>query len=319
MKNEPFAALQKELQPYLAIVERQLEDVDGSNDIPLFYDPIKYVLHLPAKRIRPLLVLLTADMLGVSPPLSAFAAAAVELLHNFTLVHDDIMDRDDWRRGQPTVHTKWDESTAILAGDGMMGLAFLKLLQSPQGDLRRMATEFARNMVVICEGQGKDKMFEGQRRVSEEDYLDMIARKTAALLQLSCELGVMVAEGSEEQISLAGEMGYALGMGFQIQDDILDVIADAQTLGKDIGSDFQMHKQTLLAIKLQKAYPQRDIFTLSLTDFRRLLQESAVLQETRASSEAYFNTAFANLKRFPQNEARRLLGRLMEFIRSRQW
>jgi len=319
MKNESFAALQKDLHPYVTIIERQLEDVDSSADIPLFYDPIKYVLQLPAKRIRPLLLLLTADMLGAPPEHSGFAAAAVELLHNFTLVHDDIMDRDDLRRGHPTVHKKWDESTAILAGDGMMGLAFLKLLQTPRGDLRRMAREFARNMVVICEGQGKDKMFERQQRVPEADYLDMIARKTAALLRLSCELGVMVAEGSEQQIRLAGDMGYALGMGFQIQDDILDVMSDAQTLGKDIGSDFQMHKQTLLAIKLQQRFPQRDIFALSLTDFRRLLQESAVLEETRASSQAYFNTAFANLERFPQNEARSLLRRVMEFIRSRRW
>ncbi len=312
-------ALQSELKPYLASVAGELNTIQTGEDIPYFYQPIRYVLALPAKRIRPLLLQLVAHTLGVAPEQSRYAAAAVELLHNFTLVHDDVMDQDDLRRGAPTVHKKWDVATAILAGDGLMGMAFQKLLASPRGDLVEMARRFAATMVVVCEGQGKDKMFEELDRVSEQEYLDMIGRKTAALLRLSCELGALLAEADQTAVKKAGDLGYALGMGFQIQDDLLDILADQRELGKDIGSDLERHKQTILAIKLAERMPEENVFALSLDDFRARLQETGVLQEVRAMSERYFETAFDNLSRLPQGQPRVILEHLAGYIRKRRW
>ncbi len=168
MKSPQAVLAGKKLAPYLEILEEELTRYHRDAAVPLFYDPIDYILQIPGKRIRPLLLLLSAGALGQDARQARFAAAAVELLHNFTLVHDDIMDDDALRRGMETVHKKWDLGTAILAGDGLMGLAFLKLLESPVGDIRSMARRFTETMLVICEGQGLDKMFEAGRAVTPQ-------------------------------------------------------------------------------------------------------------------------------------------------------
>ncbi len=304
---------------YLDLVEQELRIIEEHQPVSLFYDPIRYFLKIPGKRIRPLLVFLSAEIFGAAGKVSRFAAAAVEMLHNFTLVHDDIMDEDNLRRGQPTVHTKWDVSTAILTGDGLMGLAFQKLLQSPRGDLTEMSRRFVKTMLVICEGQGLDKMFEKRTTISEEEYLNMIGCKTAALLQLSCQLGGLVAGAEDDDIHGLGELGYALGMAFQIQDDLLDIIGGTDTIGKDAGSDLGMHKKTLPAIKLQSAYPDQDIFALNLHEFKALLRESGVLDEVTARYEAYFSQAEEKFQRLPAGESRDQLGNLIRFIRYRRW
>lgn len=304
---------------YLDLVEQELGIIEEQQPVTLFYNPIRYFLKIPGKRIRPLLVFLSAEIYGATPQEARFAAAAVEMLHNFTLVHDDIMDEDNLRRGQPTVHTKWDVSTAILAGDGLMGLAFQKLLQSPRGDLAEMSRRFVKTMLVICEGQGLDKMFEKRTTISRDEYLNMIGCKTAALLRLSCQLGGLVAGAGNEEVHLLGEMGYALGMGFQIQDDLLDIIGGTETIGKDAGSDLEMHKKTLLVIKLQAAYPDQDIFNLNLEAFKALLKESGVLDEVKAQYESYFSLAEEKFQQLPSGESRDRLLDLIHFIRYRRW
>jgi len=198
-------------------------------------------------------------------------------------------------------------------------MAFQKLLASPRGDVKEMARRFADTMVVVCEGQGKDKMFEEQSRVDEQEYLDMIGRKTAALLRLSCELGAMVAESDPQTVQHAGDFGYALGMGFQIQDDLLDVLSDQQVLGKDIGSDLERHKQTILVIKLSEIMPLKEVFDLTLEQFRARLEETGVLTAVQHMSDRYFDAAFENLRRLPENHARQILEHLATFIRKREW
>ena len=319
MKAAEKSDLMARLKPYQQIIEDELKNLSFNTEIPLFYEPIHYFLAIPGKRIRPLLVLLAAEMLGSSSERARFAATAVELLHNFTLVHDDIMDNDDTRRGQLTIHKKWDISTAILAGDGLMGFAFQELLKTPSVNVADMARRFTDTMIVICEGQGQDKMFEDQEQVAEQAYQEMISRKTAVLLQLSCELGAMAAEANEKTIKGLSEFGYALGMGFQIQDDLLDVMGDSSTIGKAVGSDLSMHKQTLLTIKLQKHFPQKDLFALPIKEFRELLKQSGVLQEVQNSYKNHFEHAYQILEDQPDNSAKELLSALIGFIQNRQW
>ena len=312
-------ALNTALAPYLEQIENGLRNLHLDSAIPLFYDPIRYFLDIPGKRIRPLLVLLSAEAWGQDTSHALPAALAVELLHNFTLVHDDIMDNDDTRRGQNTIHTQWDVATAILAGDGLMGLAFQALLQTPSGDVAAMARKFTEAMLVVCEGQGLDKMFETEPLVEPRRYLDMISRKTAVLIELSCELGAMVAGASAEAAATMRRFGHALGMGFQIQDDVLDITGDSATLGKAVGSDLHMHKQTILTIELQKRYPERTIFDLSVEAYMDLLHTSGVLQEAETMYSSHYETALTALETLPAGMAKNHLQTLTRFIRDRNW
>ncbi len=306
------------LKPLLEQLETRLLAIGINEKIPIFYDPIQYVLRLPGKRIRPLLTILANLTCGGKLDTAFYPALAVELLHNFTLVHDDIMDNDELRRGQPTVHKKWDVATAILAGDGLMGLAFKKLLECPQGDVLTMVRRFTDVMLIICEGQGLDKMFENQSQVSEAQYLEMIRRKTAVLIELSCELGALSARASEEMISSFKSFGYALGMAFQIQDDVLDIMADQKKLGKKVGSDWQMHKQTILSIRLRERLGN-DLSQFTFDEFKTELLQSGVLQEVQSLYQSYFVQAFEALQQLPQNDFNEKLRELTKLIQNRQW
>jgi geranylgeranyl pyrophosphate synthase len=311
--------LNEQLKPYLKLIDREINNLTAYQDVPLFYDPIRYVLDLSGKKIRPLLVMLSCGVCGGDSEQARFAAAAVELLHNFTLVHDDIMDNDETRRGKTTVHIRWDVNTAILAGDGLLGFAFQKLLQTPGDNNALLAERFTEAMIIICEGQGLDKMFEQQQNVSADQYLDMIERKTAALLRMSCELGAIVAGAPDDQVKKMYDFGHNLGMGFQVQDDILDVMADPDQLGKKVGSDFEMHKQTILTIKLQQKIGNKSFSRLNLEDYRAELQKSGVLDEIRHMNAQYFNAAREALNSFPDSDARKILSELTDRIQKRTW
>lgn len=311
--------LRKILGNYETVVEQEMSAITGNPEVSLFYDPIRYMLSLKGKRIRPLLTILCGLIFGSDVSKLRFSAAAVELLHSFTLVHDDIMDNDETRRGKPTIHVKWDLGTAILAGDGLMGLAFQKLLASPAGDQAAMARRFTETMIVICEGQGLDKMFEKTERVSREAYLNMIACKTAVLLELACELGGMVASAEHEDLQRLREYGYALGMAFQIRDDLLDVIADEDQLGKKTGSDLLMKKKTILTILLAEITNNQDFFDLPLDEFKKLLQQHSVLEQVEEMYQDYFTAAYLKLEELPRNEHTQNLRLLTDMIRDRDW
>jgi len=310
---------QKALETYHKIIEDEINVIEGNHKVSLFYDPIRYMLTLKGKRIRPLLTVLVANVFGVNPSVSKYAGVAVELLHNFTLVHDDIMDNDETRRGKPTIHIKWDLGTAILAGDGLMGFAFQKLLNTPSGDVAGMARRFTETMIVICEGQGLDKMFEGAESVALDAYLDMIARKTAVLIELSCELGGLVASVESENVRRLREYGYALGMGFQIQDDLLDVLADEDELGKKVGSDLQMRKKTILTIMLRELTGDDSFFDLDLQGFKKYLNQYNIINRVTEMYQTYFSTAYEKLSELPDNEHRNHLIELTDAIKNRTW
>jgi geranylgeranyl pyrophosphate synthase len=256
------------------------------------YEPIEYFLKLGGKRLRPLLTLLSAQAVGGSFRKAIPAAAAIELLHNFTLVHDDIMDQDSLRRGKATIHTKWNEAVAILAGDGLIGLAYRALLKTPRHKQHRVFEIFTNGVIKVCEGQAIDKEFEDREEVSLEEYFDMIQKKTGELIAISTEIGGIIGGGSEEQISALKGFGSAIGRAFQIQDDILDIVSSESVLGKDLGSDLAQGKKTFAIVTLKKNAPQdkweivRNILHRSHIDHNTLDIVKKILEEYKVLKDA---------------------------------
>ena len=254
---ENFAALRQELLTYL--------DRSRLSGSPRgLYAPIDYIMDMGGKRIRPLLALLAARLFQDSAQAALPVAAAVEVFHNFSLVHDDIMDESPIRRGQPTVHLKYDGSTAILAGDRMLIGAYQHLMQTPRPAVRpRLIEVFNRVATGVCEGQMYDMDFETRADVSIEEYLRMIELKTAVLLGGSLEMGALAAGASDVDAGRLYEFGRLIGIAFQLQDDYLDVFGAAEKVGKKVGNDILKNKKTFLYLKaLELADPaQRDALT----------------------------------------------------------
>ncbi|MDL2305194.1 polyprenyl synthetase family protein [Bacteroides sp. OttesenSCG-928-D19] len=234
----------------------QLQDEINSylSELPLtrspqeLYKPIQYILSLGGKRIRPVLMLMAYNLYeeDVKPILPS--AAAIEIFHNYTLLHDDLMDHADMRRGKTTVHKLWDENTAILSGDAMFVLAYQYMANSPR-HLNQMWTLFNLTALEICEGQQFDINFEKRNDVTEAEYIEMIRLKTAVLLAASLKMGAIQAGASEEDASLLYDFGINIGLAFQLKDDYLDVYGDPTVFGKNIGGDIASNKKTYLLIK----------------------------------------------------------------------
>lgn len=218
------------------------------------YDPIRYIMSLGGKRLRPLLTMLSYSLYKDDPETILRYAVAVEAFHNFTLLHDDIMDNAPLRRGKTTVHEKWNVNTAILSGDVMLVKVYDMFLDLEPGKLRKVLTLFNQCAAGVCEGQQWDMEFERKARVKETQYLNMIRLKTAVLLGFSLELGAVLGDAPAADCKLLREAGINLGIGFQLKDDLLDVYADKKKFGKQVGGDIIANKKTFLLIEaLDKA------------------------------------------------------------------
>jgi geranylgeranyl diphosphate synthase, type II len=213
------------------------------------YDPIRYTLEAEGKRMRPLLTLLGASLFTEQVACAIPAALGLELFHNFTLLHDDIMDKAPLRRGNPTVYTKWDVNIAILSGDAMYTESIRQMSKSPMDVLPLVLDVFTRTATEVCEGQQYDMDFEKEARVSIADYLRMIELKTAVLLGASLQIGALCGGTSPEESLELYEFGKQAGIAFQLQDDILDVYADSEKFGKTVGGDIVANKKTFLLLK----------------------------------------------------------------------
>jgi geranylgeranyl diphosphate synthase type II len=200
------------------------------------------------KRVRSALVLLSCEAVGGRAAAAVNAGAAIELMHNFTLVHDDVMDRARARRGRPTVHVAWDLNTALLTGDILLGHAYDLLQRSDAADLPHLTAAFTRGLLEVCEGQAMDLEFERRDDVTVDEYFTMIELKTGALLSLSCELGGLLGGGRPADLRALRRFGLSLGRAFQLQDDLLDVVADQARLGKPVGGDIVEGKRTYLLL-----------------------------------------------------------------------
>ena len=214
------------------------------------YEPIDYTLRLGGKRIRPTLLLAANALFGGREEEARNAALGIETFHNFTLLHDDLMDRSPLRRGQPTVFCKWDENTAILSGDTMFALAWRYFLHQPTPHLQEILQCFNETAIEVCEGQQKDMNFESCTldKVSLDDYLDMIRQKTAVLLAAALKIGALYAGAPSGEVDKLWQFGIHLGLAFQLQDDLLDGYGDTAVFGKKTGQDIRDNKKTFLPL-----------------------------------------------------------------------
>ena len=250
-------------------------------------NPINYVLSGKGKRLRPILTLFTAESFGGTKSESMPAALAVEILHNFTLVHDDIMDEDNIRHGKPTVHRKWDVGTAILSGDAMLSLALKMIQKSPQFN-EKLMTSFIDGLQAVCEGQAFDKEFETREIVTLDEYIHMIDLKTGYLIGLSAELGAISVGVNDDDVIKVREYGRLIGRAFQIQDDLLEIYSDSNNMGKSLESDLLLGKKTYLMIQAKESVPTelnsalelaQENFTAGLEKVRILLIDSGIRQK----------------------------------------
>jgi geranylgeranyl diphosphate synthase type II len=225
----------------------------GKNPVSL-YEPIRYLMALGGKRLRPMLTMLAYSLYKDDAKAIVPFAVAVEAFHNFTLMHDDIMDKAPLRRGKATVHKKWNVNTAILSGDVMLVKVYDMLLDLEAGKLKKVLTLFNKCASEVCEGQQWDMEFETTNGITESQYINMIRLKTAVLLGFSLEFGAVLAETSEEDQKALRDFGVNIGIGFQLKDDLLDAYADPKKFGKQVGGDIIANKKTYLLIKaLEKA------------------------------------------------------------------
>jgi len=213
------------------------------------YNPIKYMMNLEAKRIRPSLVLMACNVFNDHIESCKYPALAIEVFHNFTLVHDDIMDNSNMRRGQETVHIRWNPDIALLSGDAMVIKAYELLCQCPPKYLSLIFPVFNQTALQVCEGQQYDMDYENEENVSIQDYLKMVEYKTAVLIAASLKIGALIGNASKEDAASLYNFGKNIGIAFQLQDDMLDVFSDNKEFGKICGNDIVANKKTMLLIE----------------------------------------------------------------------
>lgn len=237
------------ISEYQQLIEQALKDKHYGTNPKELYEPVRYIMSLGGKRLRPVLVCLGCDFFGEPFEKAMHAALAVEIFHNFTLVHDDLMDNAPLRRNQQTVHEKWNGNTAILAGDAMVVAAYQELNKLDVKYLPLLISVFSQTALQVCEGQQLDMNYEKVQKVSIQQYLKMIELKTAVLVGASLKMGAIIGNAREEDANSLYEFGKHIGIAFQLQDDILDVYADEKKFGKQKGGDIIANKKTYLLLK----------------------------------------------------------------------
>jgi len=275
---------------YQQAFESALEDFNQDKSPQNLYQPIEYLLDLGGKRIRPFMTLMAAEAYGATFEKAMRAAMAVEVFHNFTLMHDDIMDKATLRRGKTTVHEKWDVNTAILSGDAMLIKAFQFLETYPNDIFQQLTRLLSKTAIEVCEGQQYDIDFETRPNTSEEEYIEMIRLKTAVLVGCALKMGAIIGKASERDQQAIYYFGIQLGLAFQLQDDYLDTFGDQDTFGKKIGGDILMEKKTILyhlALKTASESQRKILQSLlggniQMDEEEKIIKVKALFDETAA-------------------------------------
>ena len=251
------------IQDLQQIIEKAVKETNYPAEPKELYEPISYLMSLGGKRLRPALVLMATDLFNGDINEALSPALAVELFHNFTLMHDDIMDKAPLRRGKPTVHAKWNEAVAILSGDVMFVKAYQLMIKVKPQILSQVLEIFNQTATGVCEGQQIDMNFENRKQVSIPEYIEMIRLKTAVLLGGALKIGALIGEASENDAQHLYNFGENLGIAFQLQDDILDVYGDPEKFGKQVGGDIISNKKTYLLIKALELAKDENLIELN--------------------------------------------------------
>lgn len=282
------------------------------------YRPVKYILDIGGKRLRPAMVLLANELYGGDINEALKVALSVEIFHNFTLLHDDIMDNASIRRNKPTVHVKYDNNTAILSGDAMSIMAYEYLLQCESKNIMQIISLFTRTAVEVCEGQQYDMDFETSIDVTADEYIEMIRLKTAVLLACCFKTGSLVADAPQDDANLMYDFGINLGLAFQLQDDYLDAYGNQATFGKRIGGDIVSNKKTYLlinALKYAKGETANSLMSwINKTDFdeaekieaiKDIYQELGVVEINKQAIDQYYEKAIDCLKKLSLEDSKK--------------
>ena len=327
-------------------INKEILNLDWKREPYGLYEPIEYTLAAGGKRVRPQLAMIASQLFGGKDEEVLPAALALEVFHNFTLLHDDVMDKADVRRGRPTVHVKWNENTAILSGDQMLIEAYKLLSGVPADKLPKVLQLFNKMATEICEGQQYDVDFESQEQVAIDEYLKMIRLKTSVLLANALQTGAYIAGADERAQEVLYKFGIHIGLAFQIQDDILDVWGDPKTFGKAVGGDISCNKKTFVYLEavrrlgdeamrrkikgdearpateaksLEKWYSQvLEDNTEKIAAVKEIFEQLDVRTACEKVVEDYTRKALALLEQLPQNEATEQLRQLANKLNTRK-
>jgi len=312
-------------------VERYLRSFITEHKPQTLYHPAKYVLAAGGKRIRPVITLLACEAVGGDAANALHAGVGIEILHNFTLVHDDIMDHAMTRRGRLTVHKRWDENIALLSGDALLALAYRALLRTKSAHIQEICKIFTEGVVTICEGQALDKEFETRHRVHVNEYLLMIEKKTGKLVSVAAQLGAMIGNAAPSDLDALRQYGEYVGRAFQIQDDLLDIVADEKEFGKTIGGDLVEGKKTFLLLEalrrakgeqkkmLQRVFTNGGVPKKQVPAFRLIYEETGAMDSAKKRIEDDIVEAKNRLSALPSSVARETLRWMTDKLLNRKF
>ncbi len=297
-------------------IDEKLAKILDAKKPKSLYEPCSYILQSGGKHLRSYLVLLTAKATGGKFSQAYNAALSVEILHNFTLVHDDIMDSAEKRRGRDTLHIKYDISTAILAGDSLIAVAYKYLLKDSKENTLNILNTFNQSVLDVCEGQSLDKEFEVRSDVTIPEYKIMIQKKTAALVEMCCSIGAQIGGGKKNDIKALEVYGRNLGLAFQLKDDLLDIMGDVKDFGKNVGGDLVEGKKTFLFLKaleiaegndkldLLKVVENNGIRKNQINKYKKLYEKLNILEITEQEINRYTNLAIKSLNKIEDSDAK---------------
>ena len=309
----------KDYEEIKILIDKEIQKISFPDTPNLLYDPINYIIALKAKRMRPVLVLLAHQLFNKDINNAIYPALAIEIFHNFTLLHDDIMDNAPLRRGKPTVHEKWNKNTAILSGDTMLIHAYKIISKVNNSILKNVLDVFSQAAKEVCEGQQKDMEFEGDYAVTLQEYMKMIENKTAVLLAASLKIGGITAGASLENQDHLYEFGKNIGIAFQLKDDLLDTFGTPKNFGKKVGGDIIANKKTFLYLKTLQLADTKDRQKLKLyyqdnfseqdkvENVKLIFEKYQVSKHTTDMMKAYYTKTIKHLDAIESNNKEPLI------------
>jgi geranylgeranyl diphosphate synthase type II len=318
------------LETYTKLIEKEITSFSFPSNPPNLYDPLRYFMTLGGKRMRPMLTLMSAKLFHKSVEESMSSALAVELFHNFSLIHDDIMDDAPLRRARQTVHEKWNTNIAILSGDVLFVKAYEEICKNPPHLIPALLTLFNKTAIEVCEGQQMDMDFETRNDVSSEEYIEMIRLKTSVLLGCALEMGAIIGETSLENRKALYDFGVHLGIAFQIQDDLLDLYGNPDKVGKQVGGDVLANKKTLLSIlaktnasdeQLERldSLQREENPTKKLTQTISIFESLSIQEQCKNEMSKHYTQAMNALSKLSANISYQELEELAEFLFHRDY